>query len=100
MVANVEVCVNKYHNLLLQEVANQFSIGKASVHKILDENVGMSKVNSGWVPKQLTENQKTSKVTIVKEHSGRFNHDRNRFSNSIVNRDEMWVHYTESETKV
>ena len=37
----------------------------------------MSKVSTKWVPKQLTEDQKVSRVTIAKEHLGHFNHDDN-----------------------
>ena len=59
----------------------------------------MSKVSGRWVPKLLTKDQKTSRVTIVKEHSGRFNHDESKFFNCIVTGDEMWVHYVEHETK-
>ena len=35
VVANVEVFVNKVHRMILQEAANQFSIGKASAHQTL-----------------------------------------------------------------
>ena len=51
------------------------------------------------MPKQLTEDQKASRVTIVKEHLGIFNNDENKFLNSIVTGDEMWIHYAEPETK-
>ena len=49
----------------------------------------MSKVNASRVPKQLTEDQKTSKVTLAKEHLGRFNHDGNtcKYLNCIATRD-------------
>ena len=59
----------------------------------------MSKVSAMWVPKQLTEDQKTSRVTIATEHLGPFIHDENKVLNCIVTRDEMWVHYVDSETK-
>ena len=48
--------------------------------------------------RQLTADQKTSKVAIAKEHLGQFNHDEKSL-NCIVSGDEMWVHYTEPETK-
>ena len=38
-------------------------------------------------------------MTIAKEHLGRFNQDENKFLNYVVTEDEMWVHYTEPETK-
>ena len=58
MVANVEVFVNKDCRVTLQEVASQFSIGKALVHQILHEEVGTSKISAMWLPKQMTEDQK------------------------------------------
>ena len=50
--------------------------------------------------KQLAEDLKAARVTIAKEHLGRFNHDdENKFLNCIVTGDEMWFHYTEPEIK-
>ena len=59
----------------------------------------MIKVHARWLPKQLTEDQKTSRMTIVKEYLGHFNHDENKFLNCIVTGYEMWDHYAEPETK-
>ena len=59
----------------------------------------MNKVSARWVPKQLTEDQKASRVIIAKEYLGLFNNNKNNFLNCIVTGDEMWVHYAEPETK-
>ena len=48
--------------------------------------------------KQLTEEQKASRVIIAKEHSGRFNHNENKVLNCVLTEDKMWVHYAEPET--
>ena len=56
----------------------------------------MSKVSARWVPKQLTEDQISSRVTIAKEH---FGHDESKFLNCIVIGDERWVHNAEPEIK-
>ena len=63
--------------MTLQEAANQFIISKASAHQILHEKLIKSiSARGGWgVLKQLTEDQKISRMTIAKEHLGRFNHD-------------------------
>ena len=45
MVVNVEVFVNKFHRVILQEVANQFNIAKAVANQLLHEKIGMSKVS-------------------------------------------------------
>ena len=65
MVGNVEVFVNKECRVILQEVANQFSICKGSAHQILQKNLGLSKVSARWVLKQ---SQKASRVIITKEN--------------------------------
>ena len=50
--------------------------------------IGMNKayISASLVPKQLTEDQKPSRVIIAKI---RFNHDKNKFLNCIVTGDEM-----------
>ena len=56
--------------MTLQEVANQFSAGKASAHQILHHELSIRKVKAKWVQKQLTDDQKASRVIIAKEHLG------------------------------
>ena len=53
------------------------------------KKLGKSKVSARWVPKQLTEDQNASRMTIGKEHLGHFNHKENKFLNSIVTGDEV-----------
>ena len=65
MVANVEVPVTNDRRMALQEegVANQCSIGEASADQILHELIiDMRKVSARWLPKQLTEKQKESRM--------------------------------------
>ena len=97
--ANVDVFVNKDHRVILQGVANQVSIGKASAYQLSHENIGMSKVSARWVPKKLPADQKKSRVTIAKEHLRCFNHDENKVLNCIVTGDELRIHCAEPETK-
>ena len=80
----------------------QFSIGKGSAYQILHEKNRSGQYGQGnarWVLKQLTEDQKASRMTTAKEHLGRFNHDENKVLNCIFTGDVMWVHYAEPETK-
>ena len=85
--------VNKDQIVTLRELINQFSIGEASVHQILRTKICMSKVSARWVPKQLTEDQNAFRGFIAKQYLERFNHDDNKFLNSIVTGDEIWVIY-------
>ena len=83
--------------MTLHEVANQFSAGKASAHQILHHELSIRKVSAKWVPKHRWP--KGIQGDHSKRTFGRFNHDENKFLNCIVTRDEMKVHYAESETK-
>ena len=64
--ANVKAFVNKSRRVTLEVVANRFSIGKASAHKILHEHPGMSKVSARWVPRQMSADQKGSQSNQCK----------------------------------
>jgi hypothetical protein len=66
-------------HLTLEEVANKFSNGKASAHKILHEHLGMSKVSARLVPRQLSADQKATRITNAKENLSRFNRKRDNF---------------------
>ena len=59
----------------------------------------VSQFRARWVPKQLTEDQKASRVTIAKEHLGDFYNDENKVFELYFTGDEMWVHYAEPKTK-
>ena len=67
MVVNLEVFVKKEHRVTLQEVVNQFSTGKKPANQILQEKLGMSKVQARLVPK--TSNRKPK--SIQGDHSSR-----------------------------
>jgi histone-lysine N-methyltransferase SETMAR len=99
MIANVKAFVNKYRRVTLEEVANKFSIGKASAHKILHEHLGMSKVSARWVPRQLSTDQKATRVQPMQRTFKSFKLKGDKFLNSIITGDEMCVHFSEPETK-
>jgi hypothetical protein len=59
----------------------------------------MSKVSAKWMPRQASADQKAIRVTNAKKHLSRFNREGDMFLNRIITGDEMWVHYSEPETK-
>jgi histone-lysine N-methyltransferase SETMAR len=89
MVANANAFVNKNRRVTLKEVANRFRIGQTSAHKILHEHLGMSKVSARWVPRHLSVDQKTTRVTNAKEHLSCFNREGDKFLNRIITGYEM-----------
>ena len=78
MVAHVEGFVNKDRRVTLQEVFNQFCIGKASAYQLLHENMYEDgKCSAG--AKATDRRPKGILVDMAKEYLGRFNHGKNKF---------------------
>ncbi|GBN61873.1 hypothetical protein AVEN_213622-1 [Araneus ventricosus] len=46
------------------EIAVELSISKGIVHHIIHKNLGYGKVCAQWVPKHLSENQKTARMGV------------------------------------
>ena len=51
------------------------------------------------MPRQLSADQKATRVTNAKEHLSCLNHEGVKIFNRIITGDEMWVHYSKPETK-
>ncbi|GBN42155.1 hypothetical protein AVEN_50033-1 [Araneus ventricosus] len=45
-----------------REIAVELSISKGTVHRIIHKKLGYGKVCAQWVPKHLSENQKTARM--------------------------------------
>ncbi|GBN12818.1 hypothetical protein AVEN_213669-1 [Araneus ventricosus] len=46
------------------EIAVELSISKGNVHHIIHKKLGYGKVCAQWVPKHLSENQKTARMGV------------------------------------
>ncbi|GBL90330.1 hypothetical protein AVEN_130416-1 [Araneus ventricosus] len=47
-----------------REIAVELSISKGTVHHIIHKTLGYGKVCAQWVPKHLSENQKTARMGV------------------------------------
>ncbi|GBM39121.1 hypothetical protein AVEN_162640-1 [Araneus ventricosus] len=55
-----------WHNrwITTREIAVQLSISKGTVHHIIHKRLGYGKVCAQWVPKHMSENQKTARMGV------------------------------------
>ncbi|GBM36199.1 hypothetical protein AVEN_97568-1 [Araneus ventricosus] len=53
--------IRKNRRITTREIAVELSISKGTVHHIIHKNLGYGKVCAQWVPKHLSENQKTAR---------------------------------------
>ena len=67
-----------YNVFLWTKIAISLASVKRLHIRFYTSKIGMSKVSVRLVPKQLTEDQKASRLSITKEHLRRFNHDESK----------------------
>jgi len=80
-----------------RDIANQLRCDKDTVVKILREELQMTKVNVSWIPKQLSDFQKSERVRIAREMLDVL--DDQRQHELLYTQDETWV-YLENPRKM
>jgi len=84
----VEIC---------QELGTCISYG--SVQSIIKNELLFRKISAQWVPRLLSDRQKTAHVQIFETLLARYEEEGDAFIHSIVTCDETWVHHYTPETK-
>ncbi|GBN21721.1 hypothetical protein AVEN_105829-1 [Araneus ventricosus] len=57
----VDELIRQNRRITTREIAVELSISKGTVHHIIHKKLGYGKVCAQWVPKHLSENQKTAR---------------------------------------
>jgi hypothetical protein len=82
----------------MRSIAREVGISFGSVQAILNEVYDMLKLSARWVPRQLTYDQKWSRLDISRYLSSCYV-DEPDFIYTIVTQDEKWVHHFDPESK-
>jgi hypothetical protein len=82
----------------LRSIAREVVISFGSFQAILIDVYGMSKVSARLVPRQLTDDQKRTRLDISRYLLSRYE-DEPDFIYRIVTQDETWVHHFNPESK-
>ena len=85
--------------ITVDDVANRLQISHGSAYEIIYSRLGFHKVCARWVPKQLTQLHKQTRLDMCKKHLDRYVNERDNFLDRIVTGDETWIHYYEPESK-
>ena len=83
----------------MKKIAASVDISTGSWHKILTEQLGMSRVCCRWVPRLLTVLQKQNRLAKCQEILERYREDRDNFLNRIITGDQTWLHYYDPKSK-
>lgn len=83
----------------VDDVAHRLQISHGSAYEIIHNRLGFHKVCARWVPKQLTQLHKQTRLDICKQHLDRYVNERDNFFDRIITGDETWIHHYEPESK-
>ncbi|XP_060576133.1 histone-lysine N-methyltransferase SETMAR-like [Ruditapes philippinarum] len=98
LIQSVTDAIKEDRRLTIREVALISGCSKSTVHRILHENLNMSRVCAGWVPRLLSNEEKETRVRLSTEFLRRHEIDQ-QFLSKIVSVDETWLHYYDPEDK-
>ena len=94
----IERIMDEDRRVTIRELEERVGIPKTTIHRIIREDLEMSRVVARWVPKLLSEENKRERVKSSRELLAAWRGEKN-FLDRIVTGDETWFHYYEPETK-
>ena len=83
----------------VSDLVARHDASRETIHKVLTEDLGLSKKSARWVPKLLNDSQKRGRVESSRAFIKRFHEEGNAFLDKIVTMDESAVAYHTPETK-
>jgi len=69
-----------------------------TVHRLIADELNMSKVSAGWVPRLLTDD-KLRRLSASQEFVKIYRKEGENFLNRIITTDETWLWHYNTETK-
>lgn len=94
----VEGLIREDRRIKVREIEEMTGIPKSCVHEIICD-LNFRKVSSRWVPKMLSENHKTNRMSASLQHLTRYQREGDSFIESIITGDETWVYEFTPESK-
>ena len=84
----------------LRSIASEVGICFVAVQSTETDILGMSKISARWVPRMLTDDQKTIHPYISGYLLSRYDDDPGDFIERVLSQDETWVHHFDPESKM
>lgn len=84
---------------ILSALPPSVEISRASLHRIITEDLKLSKVCARWVPRLLSEHHKEQRVDAALQFQQFFDDEGDSLFDRIVTGDETWIHNWTPESK-
>ena len=79
-------------HITYREIQASLGIDMKAIHTILHDHLSVRKLSySRWIPHNLTEAQKQTRIKWSKEMLKKFNRGRSNLAYNIVTGDETWI---------
>jgi histone-lysine N-methyltransferase SETMAR len=98
-VQDIEAAVQADRRISISHLETRFELSRGTIWNIVHERLGFRKICSRWVPRQLTEEHKKTRMGLSLEHLQRYERYGDSFISRIVTGDETWVHNYTPESK-
>ena len=98
MIDRVERLVLNSRRIKVAELASECGISNGSVYTIIYEHLGMSKVSTRWVPRNLNMQDRQQRVESSQELEV-YNANPEDFHTRLVTGDETLLHHWDPDTK-
>ena len=89
----VERIVMRDRQISIRRLAKELAIPKTIIHEIMDNQLGIKKVCTRWVPKLLIPIQRANHVDCCQELLQQSEVNPTKFSHYIVTGHESWIHH-------
>ncbi len=95
----VKSLVNMDRKTTVRALAEELAVSSSTVHGVLANEHGMSKVSARWVARLLKEEEKEHRVRCSRMFLARYDTEGDGFLDRIITTDETWLHHFDPETK-
>lgn len=83
----------------IRELSDRVDVGKTTIDIILKDRLNMNKVCTRWIPRILTEETKSTRVSAFKKFLLRYCLEGHQFLDRIITTDETMINLLDPETK-
>lgn len=87
MVRKVKDMIYQDRRFTVRSLSSELGISKDTVHRILKEDIHISKVSARWVPRLLSDDQMAKRVSCSEEFLERYEANGDAFLDRIVTQD-------------
>lgn len=97
--SRIDMIIRDNRRITVELIAEKVNASVGTVHNIIHNKLLYKKTCARWVPRQLTDIHKETRLQISQQLKARCSTEKEAFFERIVTCDETWIHHYEPESK-